>query len=72
MPITSGAAPTPPWPGDQRPCADAAEGRAQPVPITAGRDANVLYLSVLDYASGWREAVPSRAIIPELKQRCRT
>jgi beta-glucosidase-like glycosyl hydrolase len=39
------------------------------VPITAGREANVLYLSVLDYASGWREGVPSRAIIPELKQR---
>jgi len=39
------------------------------VPLTAGRDANVLYLSVLDYASGWRESVPSRAIIPELKWR---
>jgi beta-N-acetylhexosaminidase len=39
------------------------------VPLTAGRDANVLYLSVLDYASGWRESVPSRAIIPELKRR---
>jgi beta-N-acetylhexosaminidase len=39
------------------------------VPLTAGRDANVLYLSVLDYASGWRESVPSRAIIPELKKR---
>ena len=39
------------------------------VPITAGRDANVLYLSVLDYASGWREAVPSRTLVPELKKR---
>ncbi|MEI6670025.1 MAG: glycoside hydrolase family 3 N-terminal domain-containing protein [Acidobacteriota bacterium] len=39
------------------------------VPLKAGREANVLYLSVLDYASGWRESVPSRAIIPELKQR---
>jgi beta-N-acetylhexosaminidase len=39
------------------------------VPLTAGREANVLYLSVLDYASGWRESVPSRAIIPELKRR---
>lgn len=39
------------------------------VPLKAGRDANVLYLSVIDYASGWREGVPSRAIIPELKQR---
>jgi beta-N-acetylhexosaminidase len=39
------------------------------VPLKAGRDANVLYLSVLDYASGWRESVPSRTVIPELKQR---
>jgi len=39
------------------------------VPLQAGREANVLYLSVLDYASGWREAIPSRAIIPELKRR---
>ena len=39
------------------------------VPIKAGREASVLYLSVLDYASGWRESVPSRAIIPELKLR---
>jgi beta-N-acetylhexosaminidase len=39
------------------------------VPLAAPRDANVLYLSVLDYASGWREAVPSRTIIPELRKR---
>ena len=39
------------------------------VPIKAGRDANVLYLSVLDYASGWRESVPSRVMIPELRKR---
>ena len=39
------------------------------VPLTAPRDANVLYLSVLDYASGWREGVPSRTLIPELKKR---
>jgi beta-N-acetylhexosaminidase len=39
------------------------------VPLKAPRDANVLYLSVIDYASGWRESVPSRVIIPELKQR---
>ena len=39
------------------------------VPLAAARDANVLYLSVLDYASGWREGVPSRTIIPELKKR---
>jgi beta-N-acetylhexosaminidase len=39
------------------------------VPLAAPRDANVLYLSVLDYASGWREGIPSRTIIPELKKR---
>ena len=39
------------------------------VPLTAPRDANVLYLSVLDYASGWREGVPSRTLVPELKKR---
>ena len=39
------------------------------VPLTAARDANVLYLSVLDYAAGWRESVPSRVMIPELKKR---
>jgi beta-N-acetylhexosaminidase len=42
--------------------------RAQ-VPLAAPRDANVLYLSVLDYASGWREGIPSRTIVPELKKR---
>jgi len=39
------------------------------VPLGAAKDANVLYLSVLDYASGWREAVPSRTLVPELKKR---
>jgi beta-N-acetylhexosaminidase len=39
------------------------------VPLAVPRDANVLYLSVLDYASGWREGVPSRTMIPELKKR---
>jgi len=29
----------------------------------------VLYLSVLDYPSGWRIAAPSRAVIPALKER---
>ena len=29
----------------------------------------MLYLSVLDYPSGWRIAAPSRAVIPELKAR---
>ena len=39
------------------------------VPLTAPRDAQVLYLSILDSPSGWRIAAPSRAFIPELKQR---
>ena len=39
------------------------------VPLPVPQDANVLYLSVLDYASGWREGVPSRTMIPELKKR---
>jgi beta-N-acetylhexosaminidase len=39
------------------------------VPLRAPRTASVLYLSVLDYPSGWRIAAPSRTIIPELKQR---
>jgi beta-N-acetylhexosaminidase len=29
----------------------------------------VLYLSVIDYASGWREGAPSRTFLPELKKR---
>ncbi|HET9413253.1 MAG TPA: hypothetical protein VFO74_03915, partial [Pseudolabrys sp.] len=33
------------------------------------RTGRVMYLSVLDYPSGWRIAAPSRTIIPELKQR---
>jgi beta-N-acetylhexosaminidase len=39
------------------------------VPVKMSATANVVYLSVIDYASGWRESVPSRAIIPELKKR---
>ena len=39
------------------------------VPLTAPRDAPVLYLSVLDYPSGWQIAAPSRTFIPELKKR---
>jgi beta-N-acetylhexosaminidase len=39
------------------------------VPLNAPRDAQVLYLSVLDFPSGWRIAAPSRTFIPELKQR---
>jgi hypothetical protein len=39
------------------------------VPLTAARDAQVLYLSVLDFPSGWRIAAPSRTFIPELRKR---
>jgi len=39
------------------------------VPLTVSRDAPVLYLSVLDYPSGWQIAAPSRTFIPELKKR---
>ncbi|MEW5982733.1 MAG: glycoside hydrolase family 3 N-terminal domain-containing protein [Acidobacteriota bacterium] len=39
------------------------------VPLAASTDAGILYLSVIDYAGGWREGVPSRTFIPELKKR---
>jgi len=39
------------------------------VPLKIARDARVLYLSVLDYPSGWRIAAPSRTFIPELRKR---
>jgi beta-N-acetylhexosaminidase len=39
------------------------------VPLAAPQSASVLYLSVIDYASGWREGVPSRTFLPELKKR---
>ena len=39
------------------------------VPLKVGKDANVLYLSVIDYPSGWREGVPSRTFVPALKKR---
>ena len=39
------------------------------VPLKLARDAHILYLSVLDYPSGWRIAAPSRTAIPELKKR---
>lgn len=39
------------------------------VPLSVPREADLLYLSVLDYASGWREGVPGRTIVPELKRR---
>jgi beta-glucosidase-like glycosyl hydrolase len=39
------------------------------VPLRLPADKSVLYLSVLDYPSGWRIAAPSRTMIPELKKR---
>src|SRR5262249_38770334 len=39
------------------------------IPLSLPRAANVLYLSVIDYASGWREGAPSRTFLPELKKR---
>ena len=39
------------------------------VPLSIPRDAQVLYLSVVDYPSGWQIAAPSRTFIPELKKR---
>jgi beta-glucosidase-like glycosyl hydrolase len=39
------------------------------VPLQIPRDALVLYLSIVDYASGWREGAPARAFIPALKAR---
>ena len=39
------------------------------VPLKLAREAQVLYLSVLDYPSGWRIAAPSRTFIPELRKR---
>jgi beta-N-acetylhexosaminidase len=39
------------------------------VPLKTPRDAPVLYLSMVDYPSGWQIAAPSRTFIPELKKR---
>jgi beta-N-acetylhexosaminidase len=39
------------------------------VPLRVPRDATILYLSVLDYPSGWRIGAPSRTVIPELRRR---
>jgi beta-N-acetylhexosaminidase len=39
------------------------------VPLKLARDAQVLYLSVLDFPSNWRIAAPSRMFIPELRKR---
>ena len=39
------------------------------VPLPTPKTGRVLYLSILDYPSGWRIAAPSRTVIPELKKR---
>ena len=39
------------------------------VPLRVPREASVLYLSILDYASNWRIAAPSRTILPGIRQR---
>lgn len=41
------------------------------VPLALPRTAQILYLSVLDYPSGWRIGAPSRTFIPQLRQRWR-
>jgi beta-N-acetylhexosaminidase len=39
------------------------------VPLKLPRDAQILYLSVLDFPSNWRIAAPSRTFAPELRKR---
>ncbi len=39
------------------------------VPLRLPQEARVLLLSMVDYASGWREAAPGRVLIPELRKR---
>lgn len=39
------------------------------MPLTLPRSAAVLYLSVLDYPSGWGNGAPSRTFLPELRDR---
>ena len=41
----------------------------QQVPLQLPRDAQILYLSVLDYPGNWRISAPSRTFIPELRKR---
>ena len=42
---------------------------ARHVPLPIPRDGAILYLSVLDYPSGWGVGAPSRTVIPELEER---
>ena len=39
------------------------------VPLPIRRDESLLYLSMLDYPSGWGLGAPSRVMIPELEKR---
>ena len=39
------------------------------VPLAVPHDTPILYLSVVDYPTGWQIAAPSRTAIPELKKR---
>ena len=39
------------------------------MPLRLPAAARVLLLSMVDYASGWREGAPGRVLIPELKKR---
>jgi beta-N-acetylhexosaminidase len=39
------------------------------VPLKLPRDASILYLSVLDFPTGWRIGAPSRTFAPELRRR---
>jgi beta-N-acetylhexosaminidase len=39
------------------------------VPLRLPSGARVLLLSMIDYASGWREGAPGRVFVPELKRR---
>jgi beta-N-acetylhexosaminidase len=39
------------------------------LPLKLAPTARVLYLSVIDYTTGWREGAPSRTFVPELKRR---
>lgn len=39
------------------------------VPLKLPREAQILYLSVLDFPTNWRIAAPSRTFAPELRQR---
>jgi beta-N-acetylhexosaminidase len=44
------------------------DDRAQ-VPLRLKAGARVLLLSMIDYATGWREGAPGRVFVPELKKR---